>query len=440
MRHLARGLFWSTAYVTLVAAPLIVLGSGLVGPRGSGWWFDFSMGLGFGALALLAGQFVLTARFRRASAPMGMDVIYVLHRWLAVAAVLLVVGHYLILRLRYPSTLAPAWVGEAPLHMTAGRVALAIFVVLVGSSLWRRRLGLEYDRWRLAHVGLAVSGIALAFFHVLGVGYFSGVFWARVVLDLLLGSLVAVVAYVRVAKPILLLGRPYRVTGVRAEAGRCWTLTVEPVGHSGFPFMPGQFAWLSLGHSPLAAREHPFSFSGSAERAPELEFTVKELGDFTGAIGRTEVGTVAYVDGPHGVFTVDRHTSAPGFLLVAGGVGIAPMASMLRTLADRGDRRPIRLVYGTRAWDATPLRDELDQLAERLDLQVVHVLEEPPEGWSGASGRPSPELICEAARDLPDGFQCFMCGPAPMTEMAERALAAFGVPLRRIHTELFEMA
>src|SRR5690606_41899172 len=85
---------WTLIYLALLAAPLLVLSSGLVTVRGSGWWYDFSMGIGFAALALIGGQFVLTARFRRATAPFGMDVLYLVHRWLAGVALLLAAGPY----------------------------------------------------------------------------------------------------------------------------------------------------------------------------------------------------------------------------------------------------------------------------------------------------------------------------------------------------------
>ncbi|MDZ7779128.1 MAG: ferric reductase-like transmembrane domain-containing protein [Gemmatimonadota bacterium] len=440
MREWVGGAFWSLAYTALLALPLIVLGSGLVGLSGSGWWFDFSMGLGFGAVALFGGQFLLTARFRRATAPFGMDVLYVFHRWLAVIALVLVLAHYGILRVSYPATLEPFWPATAPWYMTAGRASLAVFLLLVVSSLARKALRIEYDDWRLAHTVLAVLGMALAVIHVLGVGYYSGVFWTRIVLDLFLASVLALVAYVRVMKPVSLMTKPYRVSDVRAEGGDTWMLTMEPEGHSGLRFAPGQFGWLSLGCSPLRAREHPFSFSGSAEQDGTLEFTIKELGDFTRTVGRTEIGTVAYVDGPHGVFTVDRYPEAPGFLFLAGGVGIAPIASILRTLADRGDARPLCLVYGSSSWERTVLKEELARLSERLNLEVIHVLEELHEGWKGAVGRPTPELLQQALAGLPEGMRCFMCGPEPMTKMAEAALRARGVPLRRIHSELFDMA
>ena len=434
-----RALAWTLLYTLLVAMPVLVLVSGLSG-GGSGWWFDFSMGLGFGSLALMGGQFLLTARFRRATAPVGIDVVYVTHRWLAVIALGIVVGHYAVVRMLYPDTLGPLSPLEAPFHMTAGRLALAIFAVLVLSSLFRRGLGIEYDGWRITHAFLAIVGMVLALVHVRGVGYYSGIFWNRVVLDLFMGSLVTLALYLRVVKPLLLMARPYRVTDVRPEGDRAHTLTLEPEGHDGMDFAPGQFGWLSLGTTPWRAHEHPFSFSNAPAEDGRIEMTIKALGDFTSRIGETPLGTVAYVDGPHGIFGIDSHPEAPGFLFLAGGVGIAPVMSMLRAMERRGDPRPSVLVYGNRTWEGAAFRQELSVLEERLDLRVVHVLQEPPEGWEGAVGMPRPGLLRDVSATLPDGFHVFICGPVAMNEMAQASFSEAGVPLRRIHFELFEMA
>jgi predicted ferric reductase len=433
-------LFWALIYGALVLVPLLILVSGLGISEGAGWWFDFSMGLGFGALAIMGGQFVLTARFRRATAPFGIDVIYVFHRWLAGVGLSLVVAHYLILKLRYPATLVPVAPFDAPTYMTAGRAALALFALLIGSSIWRKTLGIEYDRWRVAHAVLAVSAMVFAVVHVRGVGYYSGIFWNRTVLDAFLFSLVALVLYVRLLKPMLATSVPYRVTEVRPERGNAWTLRLQPDGHSGLRFMPGQFAWLSLGVSPWRAKEHPFSFSESSEREDGLQFTIKELGDFTSRVGQTPVGTVAYVDGPHGSFSVDRYPEAPGFFFLAGGVGIAPMLSMLRSLADRRDLRPLWLMYGSRSWERVIHRDELERLSGRLDLRITHVLIEPPERWEGEEGLPDAAMIERVLADAPDGIHCFLCGPEPMCQMAQRALRAMDIDGGRIHFELFDMA
>lgn len=434
------GVVWGGTYSLLVLLPVLVLSASLGGPRGSGWWFDFAMGAGFGALAIMGGQFALTARLRRATAPFGIDVIYVFHRWLAVVGLALILMHWGVLRIRYPSTLVPVLPPDAPGYMTAGRVALLCFVLLIASSLWRKRLGIEYEAWRITHAVLALAGIALAAAHVRGVGYYTGLFWNRVVLDLFLGSVVALAVYVRVVKPILMQSISYEVTEVRPEPGDAWTLRVEPRQHEGLRFLPGQFGWLSLGVQPWRAKEHPFSFSSSAEDEAGLEFTIKELGDFTRDLGRVEVGTVAYIDGPHGSFSVDRTPNATGFFFLAGGVGIAPIMSMLRTLADRGDERPIWLVYGASSLDTMVFREELDEVARRLDVRTTLIPQVPPAEWAGDAGLPSPELLARVLGPAPEGIHAFLCGPKPMSDMAQQALHDLGVPLRRIHFELFDLA
>jgi predicted ferric reductase len=245
---------------------------------------------------------------------------------------------------------------------------------------------------------------------------------------------------VRVLKPILTAARPYRVTSVRAERGDAWTLRLEPEGHEGMRFLPGQFGWLSLARAPWRAGEHPFSFSSAPASSGAAEMTIKELGDFTKLISRTEVGTIAYLDGPHGSFCVDLHPEAPGFFFLAGGIGIAPIMSMLRALAERGDRRPLWLLLGNRVAERATFLEEIEALHERVDLRFTHVVQEPPEGWRGEVGLPSPELIRRVLEDAPQGIHCYLCGPVPMSRMAQRALRDLGIPMRRVHYELFEMA
>ena len=163
------------------------------------------------------------------------------------------------------------------------------------------------------------------------------------------------------------------------------------------------------------------------------------MGDFTSTVGALEPVTSVYVDGPHGAFSIDQD-EGPGFGLIAGGVGIAGLISIVRTMADRNDVRPVVLFYGNRDWDDVAFRDDLERLKDRLDLTLVHVLERPSPGWRGETGYVTADVL---ARHLPDGyrrFQFFICGPDPMMDAAEAALVKLGVPAERVHTERFDMA
>jgi ferredoxin-NADP reductase len=124
-------------------------------------------------------------------------------------------------------------------------------------------------------------------------------------------------------------------------------------------------------------------------------------------------------------------------VLIAGGVGVTPMMSMIRTLADRGDERPVVLLYGSKNWESITFREELEALQMRLDLRVIHVLSNPPAGWTGETG------FIDAAmfkRHLPPPHaehEYFICGPGPMMDAIEKALGELHVPMAKYHSERY---
>src|SRR5690606_16066534 len=156
----------------------------------------------------------------------------------------------------------------------------------------------------------------------------------------------ALVTY-RVIRPLRMRSRPWTVVHNAAIGAGTHHLMVRPLGHSGFAFDPGQFAWLTTGRSPFSLQQHPLSIASSAEPLPDgsIEFAIRELGDWS----RTVVPNLApggrvWVDGAFGAFTTERK-AAQGFVMIAGGAGIAPMRSMLLTMRDRDDRRHVLLLY-----------------------------------------------------------------------------------------------
>jgi predicted ferric reductase len=430
---------WIASYLAAVTAPLAVLV--LEAPaQGGGWRWDFGIALGFAGLAMLMAQFALTARFRGTVVPFGIDVVFYFHRWAAVVATALVVAHPAVLFLDNPALTFFLDPRVAPWHMTAGLVSVGALLALMATSLARRPLRVPYEGWRVAHAVLAAVVVGGALVHVFGVGYRVAAPAMRALWVAYALAWAAVVLLVRLVRPLGLRRRPYRVASVVPERGDAWTVTVAPDGHAGFRFTPGQFAWLTVRASPFAMREHPFSIASDPADAPgRLAFVVKALGDFTATIGTLREGERVYVDGPYGVFGIDRHPEAPGYVFVAGGIGIAPMLAMLRALATRGDRRPLWLFYAYRRWERMTAREELEALGPRLDLRVVWVVEEPPDVWDRERGRLTPALF---DRHLPPGraaFEYFVCGPEAMIQASEAALVSLGVPRRRIHSELFNL-
>ena len=209
---------------------------------------------------------------------------------------------------------------------------------------------IRYETWHLTHIVLAVVAVTAGVVHMVGWSFYLVDPWKRALWIGLTIFWIGLLLYVRIVKPLFMLRRPYRVSEVRKERGDTSTLVMQPDGHPGFRFSPGQFGWLTLWGSPFKITGHPFSFSSSAAATDgRVEMSIRNLGDFTSEIPKVPVGQRVYLDGPYGAFTIGN--PADMHVLIAGGVGITPMMSMIRTLADQGDKRPVVLLYGSKDWE-----------------------------------------------------------------------------------------
>jgi predicted ferric reductase len=224
------------------------------------------------------------------------------------------------------------------------------------------------------------------------------------------------------------------------EPGGSLTIGLEPARRHGgheFSFRAGQFAWILPSRNPFTVTYHPFSMSSSALRS-RVEFTIKQVGDFTGSLRQLKVGDRVYVDGPHGSFTLEQNPGM-GYVFIGAGVGVTPFLSMLSTLADQGDRRPCWLFLANRYEDQVTGVRQLARLQGRLNLRVVHVISRPSEQWRGERGRIDAGMF---DRHLPlerRSLQYFICGGEEMVRSVERDLGSLGIPADRVHSEQFGM-
>lgn len=400
---------------------------------------ETGVALGYVGLVLFALQFVTTGRFPRLTGDLGMDELMRLHRWTGVLACLFVLAHPLLLVWVHPTFLAyldPRV--DARRALSLGAALVILLVVTVGPFV-KRGWALDHGWWRLTHGLLAGLLVAIGTAHVLLVGHFTNVLAKQVWWVLIALVSLWLLVEVRLLRPRARARQPWRVLAVEPLAERTWAVTVVPEGHGGLEFRAGQFAWLTLGENPFSLEQHPFSFASSARQPARLEFAIKELGDYTRTIGQVQPGTRAHVEGPYGSFALPEDPATP-LVLLAGGIGIAPMISMLRTLADDGDRRAVLLVHATATLATAAYVDELERLTGLLELRLVRVLEDPPPGWTGERGfltRPMLERLLSAPGL--DRAQIFLCGPVPMMRAVERALRELRIDRRRIAGERFDV-
>ena len=407
-------------------------------PSGGLMW-DFSMGLGFGALAMVTLQFALTGRLRWVTHPFGADIVYLAHRYLSWGALVLMAAHFAVLYVFHQPALGALNPFQARWELTAGRVAALCFAALVVTSQWRRPLGLRYEWWRRLHLGLAISGFVAAIAHVLGVGNLTDTPQKRVLwLGVTLGWL-GLLVFTRVIRPWVQTRNPWRVVGNHDEGGGVRRLELAPEGRALKRWKPGQFAWLTVDHSPYGMIQHPFTISTAPEHGPNLSFAIKALGDHSKDLAQTRIGARAYVDGPYGAFSVDRMARAKGFVMVAGGVGITPIIANLHALDARGDTRPVIVIYANPSLDMIAFRQELERLRKSLNMTLVHVLDDPPEGWDGESGQVDFDILTRhLAADTRD-WPHLLCGPGPMIASLRADLQRLGVRDRHIDYEIFEL-
>ncbi len=406
-------------------------------------WEHVAAGLGLIGLGAMGIQFVTSGRFRTVSRHLGIDKIMAFHKIAAWWVLLALLLHPLVY-------VVPTWL-EAPdlglerlaAYLTlpryrTGVVALAALALLVASSALRERLPWRYEVWRASHVVLGLVALVAGLHHALAAGRFSamgaleGFWWAEG------GAVVAVIAILYGWRWLRLHQRPWRLNSIVKRADRLWELDIQPAdGTPPLAYRAGQFVWMTEGSRRFPLLDHPFSIADSPTR-PGLGLIVKEAGNFTRGIGALAPGTPIGIDGPHGDFTLEDH---PGesVLLLAGGVGIAPIIGLLRDLAARGDPRPIRLAYAAGRTANFACLPEIDAARSRLDLQATLLSEEAGADWTGVVGRLDRGRLERMLVGLdPQRSVALICGPGPMVTAASDALLDLGMPMDRVIYERFD--
>lgn len=401
--------------------------------------FRLELGVAFGLIAypLITSEFSLVGRIRSISVLYGNDVLMFFHKYMGIAALLFVGLHPLLVSPGNFAQLNPF--NGAPMVRYGAWAFWLVFAVAV-TSLFRKQLRLPYGAWLRIHYVLALAIGALALAHILAVrGYSSSGVVRAVMIVYFIGFLIPMIRY-RFWADYRMLSRPWQVIENRDEGAQVRTLVVKPIGYRGFAFHPGQFAWIATGN-PILTEQHPISIASSAELGPDrrIEFGIRKLGDWSAQqIPKVAVGSSIYVNGPFGRLSIDREPGQ-GFMLIAGGIGITPLRSMILTMKDRGDVRPVVLLYAANNLEAVVYRQELETLRRQMNLKVVFVLAEPPTDWTGERGHIDAALL---KRHLPaqfTRFQYFVCGPSAMMDVMEKNLKALGLSRSCVHSERYDI-
>ncbi|MDH3684222.1 MAG: hypothetical protein OEV40_30240, partial [Acidimicrobiia bacterium] len=302
-------------------------------------------------------------------------------------------------------------------------------------------LRLPYQWWRLLHASLAALVLLVGLAHISQVRHYLANPWKQGLWITIATASAAGVIYARVVQPYRLRRHPYRVTAVELVAHRIWAIKLAPLRGRALRFRPGQFAFVTFADSPFALEQHPFSLASSSHDPETIEFAIRELGDFTSTIGTLEVDQPAFVHGPFGSLVIADDDPAD-LVLLAGGIGLTPLLSIVRSRRDAGDQRQILLIHAVNTVDDLAYQQELTDYSadETMQFTYVPVVADPPPEWTGDVGYITSELIANhlGGHDLTTP-RYLLCGPPPMMEALEKALRSVGVRLDRIDSERFDL-
>jgi NAD(P)H-flavin reductase len=228
--------------------------------------------------------------------------------------------------------------------------------------------------------------------------------------------------------PDPMLPRPFRVRAVRRDTTDTVTLWLEPVDGVPMAFAPGQFTMLHA----FGVGEVPISISGDPRDAL-LQHTIRDVGGVTSTLVRAEPGDVLGVRGPYGVGWGVREGLGGDVVVVAGGIGLAPLRpALLELLAHRHSFARVVLVYGARTPADLLYPDELETWTSDLAVEVT--VDAAPAGYRGRVGlvtRPLSRADFDPARTL-----ALVCGPEVMMRHVADDLVRRGVAPERVRLSL----
>jgi predicted ferric reductase len=393
---------------------------------------DEAIGIAVGAAAIVAmSQSLILAARPRLLEPVfgGLDRMYQVHKWLGIAALVLMILHNTV-EPDFERSVRETGLGE--LASGAGEFAFNALLALIAVS-WFRRLpyvGLEipYQIWRFSHRFMGAL-FAIVIFHQFFVDMPTGVDPS---LSVLLNSfgLVGVIAWVltEFVSPRLRL-RDYTISAI-SQNGDTTTLTLSPRGRA-MRWRPGQFAFFRAPEAGLS-EPHPFTIASAPRPDGTLTFSIRALGGWTRRLpGALRAGTRVQLEGPYGRF--DFRKGGDRQVWLAGGIGITPFLAWAESLAE-GERRDIHLVYCVRTAEEAIGMEALHRAAARYPRFSFEMVATAREGRLTAD-----RLIGSAPFPVGEADLWF-CGPRGLKDGILKGLKALGQTPRRVRFEHFEFA
>lgn len=392
--------------------------------------------LGMIAGFILLLQMLMAARFKILDRIFSLNGLLSIHRVNAVTIAVLTLLHPLFV-------FAPEDIGAIQLNIDSwpeilGGTLLLLIWFLLSTGIWRQFLDLSFKRWWLIHRFGTLALIGLLFVHVLFVSDTFRAGLPRLIIFVFIVLYAFVFASAKLRR-FLTQQASFTVSRVFKAGKDAYGVTLEKRKGNVPDYFPGQFAFLKFISKHISAEEHPFTISSTPTRPLNLQFTIRCSGDWTGGISRLRSGDRAVIEGPYGLFS---HLARPWYrewIMIAGGIGITPMLSMLRYMTDQNEKRPVTLIWSNRTSEDVVYLPEFEAFQKSLiAFRLFHVFTRDPDARLKRN-RLEKSSLERMLRNCSRQSGIFLCGPPKMMHDIRHALIELGFPRSAIHTENFRL-
>jgi len=305
----------------------------------------------------------------------------------------------------------------------AGPIAWTILMAIIFITLY---VNIPYHLWRFIH---QFTGIAFLFasYHALNTGSDVINSMLRIYLYFVIGLGASAYFYRTILGPIIIKKYRYRVKELNKKTADILEVILTPEKEK-VNFIAGQFVFTKFKNQSLIEEQHPFSIISSPKKN-ELSLAVKILGDFTSTLPNIEKGTLVKIEGPYGKFT--QTGSRKNQIWIAGGIGITPFLSILKTL-DPGKK--VDLFYSVSEKKEAIYLNELEK-ESKTNKNFHFFLWE-----SKIKSHLTAKTVKKLTKGLLKNKSIFICAPIPMIKDLKTQFADLGVSRNLIKSEEFKLA
>jgi len=405
--------------------------------------------LGAAAFTWLNAQLIISARPKLIESAFGLDRIFRFHSLMPVIAIVAAFVHKLLKEDTFEESLKTQLGDAAIIIFIIASVLGLVFLIdslvnkikplMYARVFAKKAIVGKYNIQKLLH-NITVAAVILVFIHVM-LSYSAKNLFVKSVYIAYFAAAMGFYLYHKVVMRYF-LSKKFVVDKVTRESESMATITLKPENGKIGKYLPGQFGFIRILDKSISGEEHPFSFTSEPTNKKTISMTIKSLGDWTADVLSIKPGSKARLTGPYGRFSPLMYSSDKAVVLIAGGVGITPMLSILRYFYNNEKDRKVILFWGINNMNEMICPDEFAAFQREMkNFTLVPVVAKDAD-YEGEKGYITSAILERVMKDNNTGLKdahYYLCGPSVMQKSIISGLKLNGIRKRYIHFESFSL-